>query len=80
MANTNFVILNIKWSVITANLKTLSNQVSIIVPHKVDTGNEGNIMPLHLYKRLFPRATKEQMVATKIKNIQLRTYNTMGHV
>ena len=36
---------------------TLLNQVSIIVPYKIDTDSDGNIMPLHLYKRLFPRAT-----------------------
>ena len=32
-------------------------------------------MPLHLYKKLSPRAAKEQLVATKNKNIQLKTYN-----
>ena len=32
-------------------------------------------MPLHLDKGFFPSATKEQLAATKIKNIQLETYN-----
>ena len=41
---------NSKHSVITENLKTSSNQVSIIVPYKVDTDSDGNIMPLHTYK------------------------------
>ena len=63
----NSIIFNIKWSVIISNLKTPSNQVSIIVPYKIDTGSNGNIMPLHLYKRLFPRATNEQFTATKIR-------------
>ena len=67
------IIFNSKQLVITANLKILSNQVYIIVPYKVDTDSDGSIMPLHLYKRLFPRATKEEFVATKDKNIQLKT-------
>ena len=75
IVNINSIIFNSKWSVITANLKTLSKQVSIIAPYKVDTGSDGNIMPLHIYIRLFPRETKEQLVATKSKNIQLKTYD-----
>ena len=32
-------------------------------------------MPLHIYKRIFPRATKEQLLESNNKNIQLKTYN-----
>ena len=39
------------------------------MPYKVDTGSDGNIISLHLYKKMFPRATKEQLAATKNKNI-----------
>ena len=42
------------------------------VPHKAATGSDGNIMPLHRYKKLFPRETKEQLAAT---NIKLKMYN-----
>ena len=52
-----------------------SNQVSVILSYKVDTGSDHNIMPLHLYKKIFPRATKEQLAATKNKNVQPKTYN-----
>ena len=41
----------------------------------MDTGSDGKIMPLHIYKRLFPRAIKEQLAATKNNNIQFKTYN-----
>ena len=75
MVKINSIIFNNKWTVITANLKTSSNQVSIIVPYKVDTGSDGNIMPLHINKRLFPSATEEQLATTKNKNIQLKTHN-----
>ena len=45
------------------------------VPYKVDTGSYGNIMPLHIYKNLFPRTTSKQLVATRDTNIQLKTYS-----
>ena len=48
---------------------------NLIVPYKVDTGSDGNIMPLHIYKKLFPRITSEQLVATKHESIQLKMYN-----
>ena len=53
----------------------LFNQVSVVLSYKVDTGISGNIMPLHLYKTLFPRARIEQLAATKNKNVQLKSYN-----
>ena len=31
----------------------LSNQVSVVISYKVDTGIDGNIMPLYLYKNYF---------------------------
>ena len=80
MVNIDSIIFNSKWTVITANLKTSSNQVSIIVPYKVATDSDGNRIPLHLYKRLFPRATKEQFVESKDKNIQLKAYNRIQYL
>ena len=47
-----------------------SNKVIITVPYEVDMGSDGNIMPLYIYKMLFPKATKEQLVATRNTNIQ----------
>ena len=47
----------------------------MIVPYKVDMGSNGNIVPLHLYKKLFPRATEEQLVAVKNENVQLKMYS-----
>ena len=41
--------------VITANLKTSANKNSVIVSYKVDTGSDGTIMELNMYKKLFPR-------------------------
>ena len=64
-ANINSVHLNKNHLVITARLKTSANKNSVIVPYKLDTGSDGNIMPLHMYKTLFHRITNEQLAATK---------------
>ena len=55
-------------SVLTMNLKTSAGPNNIIVPYKVDTGSNGNIMPLHIYKKLFPKITNEPLAATKTSN------------
>ena len=52
-----------------------SHQNSTIIPFKIDTGSDENIMPIHFFQNIVPRATKEQVVATKDKRIVLRTYN-----
>ena len=61
--------------IITSSLKIPSNQASITVPYKVDKSSDGNIIHLHIYKKIFPTATKEQLAATKNNNIQLKLYN-----
>ena len=58
MVNINSVYFNNKHSVIAANLKASSNQASIILTYKVDTGSNGNIMPLHIHKNYFLRQQK----------------------
>ena len=50
-----------------AKLKTSAGINNLMVPYKVDTGSDGNIMPLHIYKKLFPRITSEQLAATKMR-------------
>ena len=75
--NISSLNFNHKCSVITANLKTLSNHAKVVVPYKVNTGSHRNIMPLHICEKLFPGATKEKLVATKSENISLMLYNTL---
>ena len=50
-------------------------QSNIMVSYERDTGSDGNIMPLNMYKKLFPSITNEQLVATKNKNGLLKIYN-----
>ena len=75
MVNMNSINFNSNHSAITAKPKTSSHKVIITVPYKVDTGTNGNKMPLHIHKKLFPRATKEQLAAARNTNIKLKTYN-----
>ena len=65
MVNINSIRFNSNHSAIIANLKASSNTVVITVPYKVDTGSNGNIMPFYMYKKLFLRATVEQLAATE---------------
>ena len=67
----NLFIFNSKWLAITTNLKTSSNQVSVVISYKEDMGSCCNIMSLHLHKKYF-LGTKEQLETTKNKNIQLK--------
>ena len=38
---------------------------NVMVPYKVDMGSDGNIMLLHIHKKLFPKITNEQLAANK---------------
>ena len=50
--NINSVYFEEKYLVIPANLITSSNQTEIIVLFKVNTGNDGNIITLCIYKKI----------------------------
>ena len=71
----NSIHFNKNCSVQTVNLKMSAGSNIIMVPYKVDTGSKGIIMPLHIYKKLFPEITNEQLVAAKNKYILLKMYN-----
>ena len=49
----------------------------MMVPYKVDTGSNGNVMPLQIYKNLFLKITNEQLVANNNKYILLKTCNKL---
>ena len=72
--NTNSIKFDSKNSVTAANLKTLSNQIRILVPYCVDSGSDRSIMLLHLYKTI-SKGNKKQLVVTRNKNIQSKIYN-----
>ena len=47
--NLNSITFNSKCSVITANLNTSSSEATSVVPYKVDSCSNGNIMPFHIF-------------------------------
>ena len=69
------VHLNKNQSVITAKLEIQAGRNTIEIPYKIDTGSEGNIMPLIMFKKLFKNTTEEQLQKSIKSHIRLRTYN-----
>ena len=49
----NSIYLNRNHSLITAHLKTRVGKTTIEVPYEIDTGSEGNLMPLYIFKKVF---------------------------
>ena len=45
------VHLNKNWSLLTTELETWAGNNSRVIPYKIDTGSEGNIMPLFILKK-----------------------------
>ena len=58
------VHLNRNWSLIIAHLEMQAGKNIIEIPHKIDTGSEGNIMPLYIFKKLFKNTTEDQLKNT----------------
>ena len=75
LVNINSVQFNKKHSVLTTKSKTSSDQNSIIVPYKIDTGRNGNIMPEHIFKKSVTKDYKEAVGYNKNKHVILKTYN-----
>ena len=73
--NINSITFISKCSVITANLNTSTSQTILVVPKKVDSGGEGNIMAFHILKN-HSLGPQKKTKATKYTNINLRAYNS----
>ena len=57
----NSVRLNKNQSLITAYLEMQAGEDIIKIPYKIDTGSEGNIMLLYIFKKLFKNTTEKQL-------------------
>ena len=57
----NLVHLNKNQSLMTAYLEMQAGEDIVKIPYKIDTGSEGNIMPLYIFKRLFKNTIEEQL-------------------
>ena len=69
------VHLNKNSHYLTAELETHAGTDKIVVPYKIDMGSEGNIIPWHIFKRLFKNITEDELKKTIKGHIKLRTYN-----
>ena len=75
MVTINSIRYNFNLPKARANLNTSLDKVAISVFYKVYIGSNGSIMPFYIYKKLFPRATVEQLAARKDTKIKLKMYN-----
>ena len=57
--NIESVHLNKNWLLIRAKLEMQAGRNTIEILYKIDTGCEGNIMPLFMFKKLFKNTTEE---------------------
>ena len=62
--------------VIIAKLRTGSSQSTAIIPYKVDTVSDGNLMTYHIIKNILARASKEKIAATREITIVLKHRKT----
>ena len=60
---------------ITAHLEMQFGKTTIEVPYKIDTGSEGNLMQLYIFKKLFKNMPEEQLKGSIKGNIKLKMYN-----
>ena len=73
----NSLHLNRKWSLITAHLEMQLGKTALEIPYKIDTGSEGNLMPLYIFQKLFKNMNEEQLKRLVKGNIKLKAYNSM---
>ena len=52
--NINSVTFSSKQSVMMANLNTSSKLTTAVIPYKVDSSSDGNIMSFDIFKKLLP--------------------------
>ena len=57
----NSVYLNNKWLLIITQLEMQVSNNALKVPYKIDTGGEGNLMLLYIFKKLFRNKSVEQL-------------------
>ena len=75
MVSINSVYMNKNWSMLTAKLEMHACDNKITILYKIDTGNDGNIMPWYIFKKLFPRVAEAKLEKTVKTHIKLKTCN-----
>ena len=57
----NSIYLNKNWSLITVHLEMQVGKNTVEILYTIDTGSEGNIRPLYIFKKLFKDMMDEQL-------------------
>ena len=65
LVNINSIHFNKNCLEITAKFKMLAGINNLIVPNEVDTGSNGNIMPLHIYKKIISKNNQSAIGSNK---------------
>ena len=60
---------------LAAKLEMCVGNNNMVIPYKIDTGSDINIMPQYIFKKLFPGLTESQLTKTTKNHIKLKTYN-----
>ena len=58
------VHMNKNKSLLMAKLEMCAVNNIVRIPYKIDMGNEGNIMPWHIFKKLFKNVTEAELKKT----------------
>ena len=64
--------MNKNLSMLTAKLDMYIDNNNVIIPYKIETGSDGNIMPWYIFKKFFPRVTESQLAKTVKNHIKLK--------
>ena len=60
-----------------AQLEMQAGETALEILYKINTGSEGNLMPLYIFQKLFKNMSKVQLKRPVKGNIKLKTYNGM---
>ena len=60
---------------LTAKLESCIGSNNMIIPYKIDTGSDRNIISWYIFKKLFSRVNESQLTKTVKNHIKLKTYN-----
>ena len=67
--------MNKNQSILTTKLEMCVGTNNVIIPYKIDTGSDRNVMPWYIFKKLFPRVNESQLAKTVKNHIKLKMYN-----
>ena len=62
---------NKNCSMLTPKLEIYVGNNNMVIPYKIDTGNDRNIMPWYIFEKFFPGVIEYQLAKTTKNHIKL---------